>query len=107
MASSIATQELEAVIAAEIAQAKQMPAAELAALGESGKTFKIDVLTRAYEINTWSEPVPGDTSGAFAVLVCAWSKSFLGFSKRHFKGFVIAADGSRTDIREADLWQYD
>ena len=107
MASSMATQELEAIISAEIARAKRLPVAELAALGESGKTFQIDVLTHAYDINTWSESVPGDSSGAFAVLVGAWSKSFLGVSKRHFKGFVVATDGSRTDIRESDLWQYD
>src|SRR5690606_26306459 len=107
MASSMATQELEAIIAAELARAKQLPTAELAALGESGKTFNVDILAHTYEINTWSEPVPGDKSGSFAVLVGAWSTSILGLSKRHFGGFVVAIDGSRSDIPEADLWRYD
>ena len=104
---SMATQELRAAIAAELAQAKKLPAAELVALGETGKTFSVDILGRTYDINTWSEPVPGAASGTFAVLVGAWSKSIFGFSKHHFGGFVVAADGSRTDIPESDLWQYD
>jgi hypothetical protein len=103
----MAAHELERAVAIELSKARQLPVTELAALGETGKAVQIDVLGRAYEINTWSEPVPGDGSGAFAVLVGAWSRSLLGVIKFHFKGFIVAADGTRADIPEHDLWRYD
>jgi hypothetical protein len=103
----MATKELKEAVASELAMARELPCTELATLGETGKTVQVTVLGCSYKINTWCEPVPGDTSGAFAVLTGAWSNSLLGNSKRYFMGFVVSADGTRTDIPESDLWRYD
>jgi len=107
MANSAADRALISTIATEIARAKSLPDAELAALGETGTSFQVVVAGKSYDINTWSEPVAGDSSGTFVVLVGAWRKLWFGFAKHHFRGFIVLPNSSRADIPESDLWQYD
>ncbi|WP_147675782.1 hypothetical protein [Xanthomonas massiliensis] len=107
MASSAVDQALKALISEEISRVKLLPDNELTGLGDTGVTFRALVCGKPYDINTWSEPVDGNAAGICAIFVGAWRKLPLGSAKHHFQGFVVATDGSRIDIPEADLWRYD